>query len=302
MKVSVIITTHNEGDEVIRTVESVRDNTDALAEILVIDEASTDGSCDNLGDKVVVIKHKERIGIGFSRNEGAEAATGDVVGFLDAHQRVDKNCFDKVAAAAFEKQAIVAPCTYGLATNKLRGYGAEYRFNDKGSAGYFTYKFKMRQPRDKLSRCTQLGVPGYCFPKSLLPKLHWLRAFRGWGGNEACLTLKAFFSDIDIFNLQDTKCHHLFRSGGFPYKVGWTELARNQNLVARILFDEYTYVNHFAAKLQKVYGKRSKDMAETLLNDAEVTREHMEFQEQKKRPDREFWRGIIRMWEPDCLK
>ena len=38
------------------------------------------------------------------------------------------------------------------------------------------------------------------------------------------------------------------------------------------------------------------------LSKREITEEHLEFQEKKLRPDREFWRGIMREWEPDCLK
>ena len=63
-RISVIITAHNEGEELRRTVESVRENTQQPFEIVLVDDGSTDGSCDGLADDdLTVIRHDERTGV-----------------------------------------------------------------------------------------------------------------------------------------------------------------------------------------------------------------------------------------------
>ena len=57
VSISVIIAAYNEGSEVAATVESVRTNTRDLKEVLVVDDASSDGSCAGLeGNCVGVIR------------------------------------------------------------------------------------------------------------------------------------------------------------------------------------------------------------------------------------------------------
>ena len=43
--ISVIVTAHNEGSEVVRTLESIRANTPGPYEIVLVDDASTDDAC-----------------------------------------------------------------------------------------------------------------------------------------------------------------------------------------------------------------------------------------------------------------
>lgn len=44
-RLSVVITAYNEGEELGRTIESVRAHTEQSYEIIVVDDGSTDGSC-----------------------------------------------------------------------------------------------------------------------------------------------------------------------------------------------------------------------------------------------------------------
>ena len=48
LSVSVVIVTHNEGGELARTVEAIRETVPESTEIVVIDDVSTDGSADAL--------------------------------------------------------------------------------------------------------------------------------------------------------------------------------------------------------------------------------------------------------------
>lgn len=85
-KVSVIIPTFNRIDLVVKCVKSVMGQTYRDIEIIVVDDASTDGTYETLrtlsGCKV--IRHTEQGGPGAARNTGVEASRGDLLVFLDS--------------------------------------------------------------------------------------------------------------------------------------------------------------------------------------------------------------------------
>jgi len=146
--ISVILTAYNEGDEVARTLESIRANTPERYEIILVDDGSTDGACSGLeGDDLRVLRHEERIGIAYSRNEACEVATGDVFAFLDAHQRLSPNCLSRCAEVAVEHNGIAWPDVRGLKDRGWTGHGAVMRLCDK--RGYFSAKWNGRSPRDR---------------------------------------------------------------------------------------------------------------------------------------------------------
>lgn len=84
MKISVVIPTYNEEKYLSKTLESIASLSRKPDEILVIDADSTDATkliAEQGGARVAVIPHR---GIGFARQQGLEAATGDVIAFTDA--------------------------------------------------------------------------------------------------------------------------------------------------------------------------------------------------------------------------
>lgn len=86
---AVIIPVHNKKDTVNRALESVMSQTVQPSEIIVIDDASTDGSLDvidkSILEKVIVIKRQEPGPGGYAaRNAGANRATSEYLAFLDA--------------------------------------------------------------------------------------------------------------------------------------------------------------------------------------------------------------------------
>ena len=112
---SVIVTAHDEGEELRRTIDSVRSNTQQPHEIIIVDDGSTDGSCQEIeADDLRVVRHDERIGIAASRNDACAVVKGDVFAFLDGHQRLSPGCLDQCAEAARQRKAIVWPDVRGL--------------------------------------------------------------------------------------------------------------------------------------------------------------------------------------------
>ena len=121
--ISVIITAYNEGRELHETLHSVIDGTQHLEEVIIVDDGSDDGSCCDLSsDGVSVLRHDSRIGVAYSRDQGSRAATGNVLCYLDGHQRVSKGCLDR-HKIAIERNSITCPDlqNYGWFKAKLHG-------------------------------------------------------------------------------------------------------------------------------------------------------------------------------------
>lgn len=84
--VSAVIPTRNRLDLVQRAIASVRSQTYPNVEIVVVDDGSTDGTAETLADvpDVRLVKLTEGVGGAGARNRGIEAATGDLIAFLDS--------------------------------------------------------------------------------------------------------------------------------------------------------------------------------------------------------------------------
>lgn len=84
--VSAIITTHNRINLLKRAIESVLNQTYPNIELIVVDDASNDGTevyCNNLPLQYIYIAKQESKGGNYARNQGIKAAKGTYIAFLD---------------------------------------------------------------------------------------------------------------------------------------------------------------------------------------------------------------------------
>lgn len=102
--VSVVIPTHNRADLASEAVASVLAQTRGSVEVIVVDDGSTDGTPDALrqafGDRIVVLENEENLERGATRNRGVEAASGELVAFLDSDDRWHPEKLRRQLAAA----------------------------------------------------------------------------------------------------------------------------------------------------------------------------------------------------------
>jgi glycosyltransferase involved in cell wall biosynthesis len=293
-RLSVIITAHNEGAEARLTVESVREGAADPCEILLVDDGSTDGCCDfAAGAGVRVIRREARVGVASARDLAAGQANGEVLVFLDAHQRVERGSLEKSAEVALARNAIVAPdlCDFG---SPIRLHGAYFVHGSDGR--WLSAQWKVRQPSAPLTRINALRAPAYALPRRVYQKLRWSPALRGWGGTEAALLVKAFFAGVEILHLCGPLVQHKFKRS-FHYEVGWHELWRNQALTARICFEERTWRRYWWPLFEEHFT--AEDRRE--LDSAELLAERDEFAKHKVRHDHEFWTRLAYRKVPAVL-
>ena len=94
--ISVVIPTYNRKDKLPACIESVLAQTYANLEVIVVDDASTDGTqhlFDAPGDpRVRYVRYEQNRGACYARNLGAQHARGSILAFQDSddHWHADK--------------------------------------------------------------------------------------------------------------------------------------------------------------------------------------------------------------------
>jgi GT2 family glycosyltransferase len=124
---SVVIASRDEGDYLARSVASLCRGLAPGDELVVVDDASSDGSTqgiERLDPRVRVHRCEERLGVARARNLGARLSRGDVLLFADAH--IDPTGAwraELLAPLARRGVAAVAPTLCELECRESRGYG-----------------------------------------------------------------------------------------------------------------------------------------------------------------------------------
>lgn len=97
-KLSIIIPCYNAEQYIARCIESVLSEAELNAEVIVINDGSTDGTNEILNryiDKISII-NQQNCGVSTARNRGIEVASGDYIYFVDADDYIVGNELKKV--------------------------------------------------------------------------------------------------------------------------------------------------------------------------------------------------------------
>jgi len=118
--VSVIIVTYNRKGDVVECIDSVLGSTYKRIEIIVLDNASSDGTAEELerryGNKINLIKSYRNLYAGGGRNLGAKNASGEYLLFVDSDNIIDsdmiKNMVEVEVRNRYLNIGISGPFTY----------------------------------------------------------------------------------------------------------------------------------------------------------------------------------------------
>jgi len=127
VKTSVIIPAYNERDTIVETIARVRESP-VDKEIVVVDDASTDGTPDLVeplvGPDLRLVRQPHNQGKGAAIRRGLQEATGEIVLIQDAALEYDPADYPKLIAAIESGQADVV---YGTRAPEFRGMRLPHR-------------------------------------------------------------------------------------------------------------------------------------------------------------------------------
>ncbi|MFH1285266.1 MAG: glycosyltransferase [Candidatus Micrarchaeota archaeon] len=102
MRISVIIPTHNEEKMIERSLAKHLAQTRLADEVIIVDDSS-DKTPEIVREyekktsgRVKLVHFSERRGVSFARNQGAKAAKGELLIFIDADIMLDPNCIEEI--------------------------------------------------------------------------------------------------------------------------------------------------------------------------------------------------------------
>jgi glycosyltransferase involved in cell wall biosynthesis len=124
--VSVVVVSHNEGVSIRKTVDNLVSTTPPDAEIIVVDDASTDGSCRGIDcvAGVRLCRPSRRLGAAAARNFGARNARGRMMVFCDAHVLTPSGWFPPFDRLLRRPDVgVVGPAYCEMQARDAKGYG-----------------------------------------------------------------------------------------------------------------------------------------------------------------------------------
>jgi GT2 family glycosyltransferase len=234
--VSLVVSALNEGERLRETLSSVLAGGVAPRELVVVDDGSTDGSCDPLkagawAERGVRVISTARQGIARARASGCRAATQDVLVILDGHCEVERDWLARLLdALARRPGAIVAPAICDIRDPDFHGCGAAL------IGPQLRYQWG---PASETAEGEAVPiVPGGCFAltRAVYAKLGGFdEGFREFGIEDVEFSLRAWRLGIESLAAPAARLSHLFRVTP-PYAVARSSLAHNVARCALIHF------------------------------------------------------------------
>lgn len=115
-KVSIIIPVYNGVSRLEASIDSLRKQTLSDLEIIIVNDASTDGSKELIDDlaqkdnRVLAIHLQDNSGVHEARLAGLNASTAPFIGFLDADDLAHREMFETMVAEAEHSEADIVVC------------------------------------------------------------------------------------------------------------------------------------------------------------------------------------------------
>jgi GT2 family glycosyltransferase len=221
--VSVVIPTHNEGTQLLETVDSLLVGLPAGGEVVVVDDSSTDGSADRFNHPSVrVLRPPERLGVARARNFGAVCAQGEALVFSDAHVRAPSDWAVRLLPLLDQPDVGAVAPAVSVMGSSIGSVGYGFRWKDT-SLSVEWLGWQTADPH---------AVP--LLPGGFFSIRHDLFATVGgfdnglalWGSDDGELCLRLWLMGHSCWLVPTLEVSHLFRAV-HPYRVEWEVILHN---------------------------------------------------------------------------
>ncbi len=289
LETSVVVVSHNEGENLLRTVHSLLDALPPASEIIVVDDTSTDGSIEALPvDRIRVVRPETRLGISAARNLGASVSRGEILIFSDAHVDVRPGFLEPLRSTLNRPGVgAVGPLVSTRGAEDHKGCG--FRWRDAG----LNIEWLSGQGRGT----TPYPVPMLvgCFMAVRRDAFVDVGGFDAdmivYGYEDAELSMRLWVLGYQCLLVPEVDVTHLFRST-HPYAVNWAATLHNLLRVAVVHFSAERYRRVVAC----LKGQDALPSALALLLDGNASERRREIKDRRKRDDEWYFREFHMHW------
>jgi GT2 family glycosyltransferase len=283
----VVVPSYNEGERLRGTVAQLLTTLPPDAEVIVVDDGSTDGSVAALpGDPRLAVLPSARQGIARARNEGSRAARGRILVFADAHVCPPPGWWQPlVEALADPAVGAVGPAISMLGRPRCKGFGMSLRQASLdatwlGRAGQRPYQVPVLCAAFlALRRETFCAAGG--FDHGLVR----------WGMNDVEFSLHLWALGYDLLVAPQVDVAHLFRDR-HPYHVDWMTVLHNKLRVALVYFGPA----RLARVIERLKPHRDFAAALALALTSGSNERRAELQRRRQRDDDWFFDRFNLIW------
>jgi glycosyltransferase involved in cell wall biosynthesis len=271
-KLTVIIPFLNEGEELERTVQSIRQTAGDNVDILLINDASQD---DIDYEKVAqtyhaeYIKNKKRKGVAQSRDMGVSMIDTPYFILMDAHMRLYKDNWWSEILKYIEQDDRAVYCLKCLVLSQDR----EAMTDRYGTGAYIKlyaeiFDTVLDPAWISSGDNTVFDIPCVLGASYIMSKRYWeyikgLSLLRYYGSDEAYLSLKVWMEGGSCKLIPDVEVGHIFRTKA-PYRMSYTDSIFNKLMIVETMLPE-DYVWYVHARM-KLFNKNDYFFALSLLN------------------------------------
>jgi Glycosyltransferases involved in cell wall biogenesis len=194
MRFSIIVPIYNSEKTLVKTLNSIIEQTCAFDEVILIDNNSDDASIEIIkkyANKFSIIKYaiEKKVGVSQARNLGLAKATGDYICFLDADDILVPTMLEKLKQTV-KTNLNFSAYHYNFWQEYQNGKSEENRYFLK-SGEYYGFEF-LNQSLSKFGEQTKHMVWSFCF-NSLYLKRYQLQFSTDLAIFEDVLFLQQFF-------------------------------------------------------------------------------------------------------------
>lgn len=247
-RLTVIIPFLNEGNEVERTISSIKEYSTNNPDIILINDASTDNfDYESIAGKYNCryVCHQQRMGVAASRQEGVDLCRSSHFLLLDAHMRFyDKRWDEKLLIyLAANPRSVICSQTKVLRID-AKGEVVEDMAHEVRCAGFIDFGerelFRVMWNHTDLEPYTNLiEVPciigaAYACSTEYWKLINGLEGLKTYGTDEELLSMKVWLEGGRCLLVRDWVVGHIYRNE-FPYPVPGVDVVYNRLFVAELL-------------------------------------------------------------------